>query len=111
MAGSDKLVGAESRAQRHGLSEGKPQLSLVFEFREALEGVSRALAEGAAKYGRGDWEKGMPLTEVMDSLGRHLVAYASGEEIDEASGLPHVDKLLSNALMLSEYYHRRQKSK
>lgn len=96
----------DERAKR--FNEGKPQLSLVFEFRRALEGSSYGFAEGVAKYGRGNWRKGMPITEILDSLGRHLTAYMGGEEIDPDSGLPHLDKLLCNALMASEHYHMKK---
>lgn len=92
-----------TRAKR--FNEGKPQLSLVLEFRRALEGAAYGLEEGVGKYGRSDWRKGMPITDVVDSMARHLVAYMSGEMIDPASGLPHLDKALCNALMASEYYH------
>lgn len=105
MGQHDQLVGTESRAKR--LNAGKPQLSLVLEFRHALEGAARGFEEGVEKYGRGNWRKGMPEYEVVDSLARHLLAFMSGEEIDPTSGLPHVDKALCNAIMLSEYYHTR----
>jgi hypothetical protein len=85
-------------------------MSLIFEFGLALEGGAKALAEGAAKYGRGNWRLGMPQNEILDSIGRHLIALASGEEIDEASGLPHVDKIFTNALMLSQYHHMKKLS-
>lgn len=98
----DRII-ATDRAKR--FNNGKPQLSLVFEFRRALEGAARGLEEGVGKYGRSDWKKGMPITDCIDSLGRHLTAYMSGEMIDPASGLPHLDKLLCNALMAAEYYH------
>ena len=103
-----QLEPVEGRAKRAGLLEGKPQISLVFEFRRALEGAARALAEGVIKYDRGDWRKGMPQEEVLDSLGRHIIALASGEQIDPASGLPHADKILTNAMLLSEYWHQRE---
>lgn len=105
MGSQDQLERTEGRAKRDGNLEGKPQLSLVFEFNLALEGAARSLAEGVGKYGRGDWKKGMPPEEVMDSLGRHIIALASGELIDEKSGLPHVDKITTNALMLAQYFH------
>lgn len=95
------------RAQRAGNMAGKAPVSLVLEFGRAIRGAARSLAEGARKYGRGDWKRGMPEDEVVDSLGRHLLAFMSGEMIDPDGGLPHVDKILSNAMMLSEYYHMR----
>lgn len=97
-----------ARAQRDGKLEGKPQLSLILEFRRALENGSFALQEGVEKYGRNNWANGMPIVEVVDSLMRHLTAFMSGEMIDEKSGLPHADKVFTNALMLSEYYHMRE---
>ena len=100
-----ELERVEGRAER--LNQGKPQLSLVMEFRRALEGASFGLEEGVGKYGRGNWRKGMPEVEVVDSLVRHLIAFMSGEDIDPASGLPHVDKMTCNALMLAEYFHTR----
>lgn len=100
-----RIIATDRQDRAKRFNSGKPQLSLVLEFRRALEGASRGLAEGAEKYGRGDWQKGMPITDVVDSLARHLVAYMSGEDIDPASGLPHLDKALCNALMASEYYH------
>jgi len=105
MGRQDQLEPVKGRAKRDGNLEGKPQLSLVFEFRRALEGAARSFGEGVEKYGRGNWKKGMPPEEVIDSMGRHLLALMSGELIDEKSGLPHVDKITSNALMLAEYFH------
>lgn len=97
---------------------GKPQLSLVLEMRRALEGASRGLEEGVLKYGRGNYAKGdgLPLDKILDSLLRHASAYASGEMMDadskDASGnpVPHVDKILTNALMLAELWHRKHNS-
>lgn len=97
---------------------GKPQLSLVLEMRRALEGASRGLEEGVLKYGRGNYAKGdgLPLDKILDSLLRHASAYASGEMMDadskDANGnpVPHVDKILTNALMLAELWHRKHNS-
>lgn len=100
-----RIIATDRQDRAKRFNSGKPQLSLVLEFRRALEGASRGLAEGVEKYGRGDWQKGMPITDVVDSMARHLVAYMSGEDIDPKSGLPHLDKVLCNALMASEYYH------
>lgn len=92
------------RATRH--NKGKPQLSLVLEFRQALNAAAKGLEEGVDTYGRGNWRKGMPATEIVDSLARHLTAMMSGERVDPASpnGSTHVAKILTNALMLAELY-------
>lgn len=78
------------------------------EFHRALNGAARVAAIGAAKYGRGNWQKGMPDSEVIDSAMRHLLAVMAGEDIDPDSGLPHVDAFVCNALMLAEYRHKRE---
>lgn len=103
MVAKDQLVGAEGRAKRDGLTQGKPQIGLVLEFRDAIEGAAKALAKGADKYGRGNWQKGMPTEEVVDSMMRHLLAYINEEDVDPEDGMYHTDKILTNALMLAEY--------
>jgi hypothetical protein len=108
MVGQDQLVGTESRAKRDRAGSAKPQLSLVLEFKKALEGAARGLAEGVDKYGRGDWKKGFPATEICDSLANHLTAYLSGELIDPDSknGATHIEKILCNALLLAELHNQ-----
>lgn len=81
------------------------------EFGLALEGASRALLDGVDKYGRGDWQKGMPLDEVLDSVLRHIVAYKRGEVMvpDSKNNATHLDCIVSGALMLSELAKRPRK--
>lgn len=107
VVGQDQLVGTESRAKRDRAGSTKPQLSLVLEFKKALEGAARGLAEGVDKYGRGNWKEGFPATEICDSLANHLTAYLSGEIIDPDSknGATHIEKILCNALLLTELHN------
>lgn len=78
------------------------------DFSLALEGASRALQDGAEKYGRGDWQKGMPEDEIIDSMLRHLAAWKRGEVLvaDSKNGATHLDCLVSGSLMLSELAKR-----
>ena len=84
------------KATRH--NEGKLKWSLV-DF-EALTPMVRGLEFGAKKYGVNNWKKGLPTTEVCESLLRHTFAYLSGEDIDPESGLPHIAHIQDNALFL-----------
>ena len=82
-------------------NEGKAKLSYVLELGPALEGVSSVLERGAVKYSRGNYHKGFPHTELVNSLMRHLLAYMGGEDTDPESGNLHVDHISTNALFLS----------
>lgn len=44
---------------------------------------------GANKYARGNYLKGMNWSRILDSLLRHILQAAGGEELDQDSGLSH----------------------
>lgn len=93
-------------ASRH--NSGKPKISMVLEARNAVRGNAKVLMFGEGKYARGNWMKGLPWTEVADSLARHLADFLAGQDLDEESGLPHVDHIQTNAMFLSEFFHTRK---
>lgn len=80
-------------------NEGKVQWSLV-SFKD-IEEIPRVLEFGAKKYSRDNWKKGMPVTEMCDSLLRHVIAFASGEDIDPESGLSHLGHIGCNIMFIN----------
>jgi hypothetical protein len=77
---------------------GKPKWSLV-DF-DALEPMVRVLEFGAQKYSSHNWKKGLKVTEVLESLQRHINGMLRGEDNDPESGLPHTGHIQCNAMFL-----------
>ncbi len=90
----------EERAIRY--NGGKPQLSYLLEFPNAIKAVAAVAEMGANKYVRHNWKKGFDSSSILDSLLRHLVAYQNGEDIDPESGLQHLGHAAWNVLALIE---------
>lgn len=99
-----KLKGTDiDKALRY--NDGKPQWSMV-DF-DSLEGLVRVLEYGARKYSKNNWKKGMPVTQVTESLMRHLFAFLKGENVDPESGCRHISHVMCNAMFL-EYILREK---
>ncbi len=80
-------------------NNGKPKWSLV-DF-SALIPLVQVLEFGAEKYSKDNWKKGLPHTQIIDSMQRHIVAILDGQDIDPESNLPHIGHILCNAMFLS----------
>ena len=93
------------RGDRH--NTGKPKLSLVFDAPVALRQAAEVLEQGIEEYGRCNWKKGLPLTEIIDSLLRHTLAFQNGENLDPKSGKPHTAHIMCNALFLAQLAETR----
>ena len=88
-------------------NQGKPHVSLALQMPGAIEALSAVLAYGEIKYGPAnerDW-MGYDAEETMDSLMRHAMQVALGNQLDE-SGLPHIAHILFNAAVLCDHYQR-----
>ena len=84
--------------QADRFNKGKPKLSLLH--LDALTDTVRVLEFGAEKYSRNNWMKGLPYSEILDSMLRHIAALQRGELIDPESGLPHHGHIGCNAMFL-----------
>jgi len=63
--------------------------------------LARVLTYGARKYKPNNWKKGKAERYVGAAM-RHLEAWRNGEKLDEESGLPHLEHLLTNVAFLVE---------
>ena len=103
----DKLTPLDVEGVQQALryNQGKLEWSLV-DF-DSLEGLVRVLEYGAHKYARNNWKKGMPVTQVSESLMRHLFAFLRGEDVDPESGCRHLSHVMCNTMFL-EYIMREK---
>lgn len=79
-------------------NSGKPKFSLID--LQSLEPCARVLEFGAKKYERDNWKKGLVVTEILDSMLRHIAALRAGELIDPESGESHLGHIQCNAMFL-----------
>jgi uncharacterized HAD superfamily protein len=76
----------------------------------ALEQVAKVFTVGAIKYEEHNWMKGMPWSEVIASLKRHLNKFERGYDFDDEmmenynEKIYHIAEVAVNALFLLEYY-------
>lgn len=94
----------EEKGER--FNSGKPKWSLVPQ--SALLPMVEVLEFGAKKYSAHNWKKGLSVTEICESLKRHLDAFMEGEDIDPESGLPHIGHMQCNTLFLSWMMEHRK---
>lgn len=90
------LIEPRSGGIKH--DSGKPPITLLD--RDFLEGTAQVMRFGAEKYGRYNWCGGISHTRLADAAMRHLIAWASGEDLDPESGLPHIDHASASLNML-----------
>jgi len=69
-------------------NEGKLKWSLVHY--ASITPLVLVLMFGAKKYAPHNWKNEMDLTEILESLQRHLTAIFDGELVDKESGQLHM---------------------
>lgn len=82
----------------------KPRMSLV---PASLNwAVAKVMTYGAKKYKVGNWLNTPDIEGYINALERHFLAFKDGEELDEESGLPHIDCVATNAAFIIELLKR-----
>lgn len=94
---------AEIRGSR--FNNGKPRYDLIDA--KAMEGLARVLTKGAVKYAAHNWRAGLPYTETIASMLRHIMAIQRGEDVDPETGEMHADHVQCNAMFLSNMMKTR----
>ena len=90
------------------LDQGKIRPNLILsEFPNALLSIAAVATMGAEKYTDNGW-KYVPdgISRYSDAFFRHWLAHASGEIVDEESGLLHLAHSAWNMLAILELYIR-----
>jgi len=71
---------------------------------ESMEPMIRVLEFGARKYAKKNWMKDMPITDILNSMQRHLAALMDGEVVDAESGIAHMGHVQCNAMFYNYHY-------
>lgn len=80
-------------------NKDKPKLSLID--LHSFEDCARVLDFGTKKYSKGNWKKGFPVSEIVDSLLRHVAELMEGKDIDDESNLPIIGHIQCNVMFLA----------
>jgi hypothetical protein len=87
-------------------NQNKPKWSLVHF--KSIEELPKVLDFGAKKYSRDNWKKGLDLSEILDSMQRHINEVMDGEQFDEESKLHHMGHIMCNAMFYMYHYNKQQ---
>jgi hypothetical protein len=93
-------------------NEGKLDYTLMD--LESFKPMIEVLDFGAKKYARDNWKLGgskFTLLQITSSLMRHLVAFLSGQDNDDESGLSHIGHMQCNLMFLGYWMQQHQKAK
>lgn len=81
----------------------KPRLGLVSPLLRLA--AARALTYGTSNHEEHNWRLGIEWSRIYEALNRHVDAWWAGEEIDEDSGLHHLDCAAAELMFLIEYVY------
>lgn len=65
--------------------------------------VNKVFTDKLKQHGKNEWKYGIPWTEVLSALKKHLMRFEAGEDYNEEGRL-NIAEVAMNALILSEFY-------
>lgn len=74
--------------------KGKADLSLLD--KDPLWELARVFESGLAKYPKGNYKKGIPLTKYTAAAMRHMTQFNNGEDLDKDTGRSHLMHAAAN---------------
>lgn len=83
----------------------KPPMALVPVV--AKIAMAEAFADGAKKYGKWNYKKGMEWTRLLSATERHLDAFKNGEDFATDSGVHHLGCAMADLAILLDYYYNK----
>lgn len=100
---TDWFANAEEATKPSGVKNDKGKMRLDLIPAEAKEALGRILTYGAEKYDDNNWRKGIVYSRLLGAVYRHLVLFEKGVDLDDESGLRHIDHALCNLAFLSTF--------
>lgn len=101
---ADQAAAQASEGRGLRFNAGKVRVDLVPP--DAIWMLAQLMTVNSHKYPDRNWEKGMPLSDIIASAERHLLAIKSGEDIDPTDNQPHAVKIMWNGMALASYFNR-----
>lgn len=86
--------------------EGKPQLQKVSPW--FTEAMARVMDIGDKKHADNHWTYGIPFSQLIGAMKRHVSCFERGEMADPESGESHLIHICVNAMMMFELSRRGQ---
>ena len=77
---------------------------------KSLEPMIRVLEYGESKYHKFNWQTGLDLVEIQESMQRHLAAVMDGELYDKESGELHMGHIMSNGMFWIYHFNKNKEN-
>lgn len=101
---STDIYTVENKSLRY--NSGKPKWSQIHY--KSLEPMIKVLEYGESKYNKKNWQVGLDLVEIQESMQRHLAAVMDGELYDKESGELHMGHILSNGMFWVYHFNKNK---